>query len=67
MPVQLSVQRPDWNRADDGSTLVIILSARDPLTRVMFLLSYEWHRNNLIKRCAQCLQAGSLAATVVSD
>ena len=28
MPLQLSVLRPDWNRADDGSTLVMTQCSR---------------------------------------
>ena len=39
MSVHLSVLRPDWNRADDVSTLVIILSARDPLMHVIGYVS----------------------------
>jgi len=38
-----------------------------PIDACYVSAAYEWHRNNLIKWCAQCLQAGSLATTVGSD
>jgi len=33
----------------DRTGTYLVISARDPLTHVMILLSYELHRNNLIK------------------
>jgi len=71
MPVHLFVLRLDWNRSRSSwwwiNTCGSPLSARDPLTHVMFLLSYEWYRNNLINWCAECLQAGSLLLLEVTD